>query len=690
MLHATAAGERLDGPFRLGVWTVYPDRNELVRDGDVRRLEGRAMNLLVVLAEHSGRVVTKNELVDAVWEQRIISDGSLTTAVADLRRALDDDARAPRFIVTVPKRGYRLVVPVEPVSASRPAAVSARPSRRWRRVAVLAATAAAVAAAAVAVLSNKAPAPDPERVLVLPLVNRTGDPEMERLTLLARDRIVQEAIAAGVGRFTSGENRVLTDSDAARLARKDGAGLVLTGSIHQSDGLPEIQIRLVEPEARELLFAVPPIVVSSTEAAALDELTQRTLGAVATHLHSHAHARLLTHPPPFAAYREFMAGNQYFGTDFGRSIEHLRRAVEIEPRYTSAWLRLATAYRNTGRHPEAKAIFEQLESRRQELNPFEQLAVDLVAYNPTDPQRAYSAAQEIDRMVPDDPMIGYLAGMLAIRLNRPREALGWMDRLDEDAPSFLTRNVMWSQTYWLRALAHHIIGDFAGELDAARAGLERFPNVLELRSAEARALAAMGDAEGVERAVDAALATPAVTGSAGWVMIHGAASARAHGHQELATDLARKAVRWFREADERFGGVEFGLGEALFHAGELEQSRRVFEAGVDRLPPEIGHETIAAWGWLGAVAARQGDLGRASELDEALSGVDGPTLRHVALFYRVGIAAWGGDRREAVRRLQAACASGWNSYSSLHNLERILLEPVADEPVVSRLLSPSD
>lgn len=98
--------------FRLADWQVLPRLNLLVREGSEVRLEPRVMDLLVYLARRAGEVVSKDEIVDAVWQGQFISDSALTRAVADLRKSLGDDARRPRFLATITKRGYRLVAPV--------------------------------------------------------------------------------------------------------------------------------------------------------------------------------------------------------------------------------------------------------------------------------------------------------------------------------------------------------------------------------------------------------------------------------------------------------------------------------------------------------------------------------------------------------------------------------------------------
>lgn len=97
---------------RIGEWAIRRDLNEIRRGEDVVRLEPRAMNLLVYLASRPGRVIGKDEIFDALWEGVFVSESALTRTIADLRKALGDDAKNPQYIATISKRGYRLVAPV--------------------------------------------------------------------------------------------------------------------------------------------------------------------------------------------------------------------------------------------------------------------------------------------------------------------------------------------------------------------------------------------------------------------------------------------------------------------------------------------------------------------------------------------------------------------------------------------------
>jgi DNA-binding winged helix-turn-helix (wHTH) protein len=114
--------------FHIGRWLAQPTRNLIRHNETERRLEPQVMDLLVFLAGSAGRVVSKDEVIDAVWEGRFIAETTLTRAIADLRRALGDDQRNPQYIETIPKRGYRLVAPVAATGPS-PGATSAHPDK---------------------------------------------------------------------------------------------------------------------------------------------------------------------------------------------------------------------------------------------------------------------------------------------------------------------------------------------------------------------------------------------------------------------------------------------------------------------------------------------------------------------------------------------------------------------------------
>src|SRR5512138_759519 len=102
-------------PLRIGDWFVNPLSGEIARGEERVRLEARTMRLLLCLAETPGEVVSIDALLNQVWSGVVVTPDSVYQAVAALRRLLGDDAKQPAYIVTVPRLGYRLVAPVEPL-----------------------------------------------------------------------------------------------------------------------------------------------------------------------------------------------------------------------------------------------------------------------------------------------------------------------------------------------------------------------------------------------------------------------------------------------------------------------------------------------------------------------------------------------------------------------------------------------
>jgi TolB-like protein/DNA-binding winged helix-turn-helix (wHTH) protein/Tfp pilus assembly protein PilF len=98
---------------RIGAWRVDPALDEISKDGSTVKLERRAMQLLVCLAEHAGQVVSVEQLLDKVWTGVVVTPDSVYHAVAALRRVLGDNSKEPTYIANVPRRGYRLVAPVK-------------------------------------------------------------------------------------------------------------------------------------------------------------------------------------------------------------------------------------------------------------------------------------------------------------------------------------------------------------------------------------------------------------------------------------------------------------------------------------------------------------------------------------------------------------------------------------------------
>ena len=121
-----------------GEFQFDPATTDLRRGSGVVPLAPKALALLGYLASRPGRLVSKRELLDAVWPDTFVGDGVLKVCMRELQSALDDDARAPRFIETAHRRGYRFIAAVRelgeplaktvPALASQPAAGTGTPA----------------------------------------------------------------------------------------------------------------------------------------------------------------------------------------------------------------------------------------------------------------------------------------------------------------------------------------------------------------------------------------------------------------------------------------------------------------------------------------------------------------------------------------------------------------------------------
>ncbi len=98
--------------FRLGDWLVDPSLSRVTNSDKVVHLEPRAMEMLVYLAGRADQLVSKQDLIDHVWKAEVVAYGSLTGIIAQLRSALCDNSKYPKYIETIHTKGYRLIADV--------------------------------------------------------------------------------------------------------------------------------------------------------------------------------------------------------------------------------------------------------------------------------------------------------------------------------------------------------------------------------------------------------------------------------------------------------------------------------------------------------------------------------------------------------------------------------------------------
>lgn len=165
--------------FYIGDWLVEPELNRLSRKRQEHALEPRLMRLLVLLAQTPKELVSKDEILDAVWSGLSVTDESLSQAISKLRKLLDDNFEAPVYIETIRKKGYRLVAHVTPVDKKK---VNKKIPWKWVMAALLASMGILFYAA-----TNPKNAEIPTLVDFLPSQPVTSSPGRERDPALSED-----------------------------------------------------------------------------------------------------------------------------------------------------------------------------------------------------------------------------------------------------------------------------------------------------------------------------------------------------------------------------------------------------------------------------------------------------------------------------------------------------------------------
>jgi DNA-binding winged helix-turn-helix (wHTH) protein/TolB-like protein len=212
-----------------GLFEFDPDSGLLLREGQPVRLQPQPARVLAILIAHAGTVVPRQTLRQQVWADGTFVDfeRGLNFCIAQIRSALGDTADSPRFIETLPRRGYRFIAPVATRSMPERAAPHARePSASWMPLAGLLVFALATAVL-VAATWRGGMFGQPVRIAVVPFDNETGMDDFDLIAKSVADATVARlASAERVGRFSIiGNAAALHQPRAFRDLKRIGADL---------------------------------------------------------------------------------------------------------------------------------------------------------------------------------------------------------------------------------------------------------------------------------------------------------------------------------------------------------------------------------------------------------------------------------------------------------------------------------
>lgn len=286
-------------PFHIADWRIDPDRNLISRGNTTRHLEPRVMDLLVYLSRRPGEVIRRDLIFRDVWHDSTVGDSALMTAISSLRRALGDNPHKPRFIETVPKRGYRLIAS----TSARSAALAILPFRD------------------ISMESDQAFLADGITDLILGELGR-----------IPRIRVISWP---SVSRFRNSEQSVQT------IAEQLGAGFIVDGSVWRSGKQVRVSVRLNDVDRQDVLWSEN----FEFDLAEIFRMQQQIASQIAHSVSGHLSARTANppennenRPEALLAYlRGRFHWNKMSPEHFQRALEYFEQAVMLDPAYGPAY-----------------------------------------------------------------------------------------------------------------------------------------------------------------------------------------------------------------------------------------------------------------------------------------------------------------------------------------------------------------
>lgn len=351
-------GPALGTRVRFGTFEADLRSGELHRDGLKVKVQELPFQVLVLLLEKPGEVVTREDLRSRLWPADTFVDfeQGLNKAINKLREALGDDANNPRFVETLTRRGYRFIAPVDAGTDS----LERRPGA-GRAIVLSAAVIAAILGSLIALnigglrhrlLGPWAGPPEIHSIAVLPVEDLSGNPEQEYFADGMTDELIMELSKIStlqvIGRASTMAYKG-SKKPVREIARELNVDAVIEASVLRWGNRVRINARLVD---------------GSTERVLWEQTFERNLGDILDL--SSAVAREVAHkiqitltpadqqrlatsrPVNPQAYDAYLRGrylwNKRTGPDMRKGIDYFQRAVEIDPNYAPAYAGIADSY----------------------------------------------------------------------------------------------------------------------------------------------------------------------------------------------------------------------------------------------------------------------------------------------------------------------------------------------------------
>jgi TolB-like protein/DNA-binding winged helix-turn-helix (wHTH) protein/Tfp pilus assembly protein PilF len=372
--------DSIGGALRFGAYQASPATGELYKHGIRLRLQEQPFQVLLLLLERPGEVVSREELRRRLWAETtfVDFDHCLNIAINKLREALNDSPENPRFIETLPKRGYRFIAPVERQSTTAGTAplttatsgaaptMPVAPARHGLRWGWAAAAATAVLAVVLWVVwQGRAlpPAAGPAQeqrlmLAVLPFENLSGDPQQEYFIAgLTEEMIAQlgrmHASRLGVIARTSVLQYAGTRKPIAEVGRELHVGYVLEGTVRREGERVRITTQLVEAAGQTQLWAEIYDRTAQDVLRVQSEVAHDVARALALQLlpgEAEAIGRMPTED--MGAYDDYLRARHFWNrrseADFLKAVQHLESAIQKDGKFARAYVALADTYNLLG------------------------------------------------------------------------------------------------------------------------------------------------------------------------------------------------------------------------------------------------------------------------------------------------------------------------------------------------------
>jgi adenylate cyclase len=487
-------------------WRVSPAEDLLQRGDELVRLEPKAMEVLVYLASRPGDVVTREELERDVWRGAVVGYDAVTNTVIKLRKALQDDARQPRFIATVPKKGYQLIAPVtQPDDDAHPAAVAtvapspaAGPSSRpsWMTGAtgkVLAGLAVILVIGLVALgVVNHSGQAGPPSIVVLPFENISNDTRQDYLADgITEDIITDLSRLSGLMVMSRATSSSFKGRDVAPdvIGKDLGVQYVLKGSVQRQGAKVRVSAQLVDTRTSANAWGQRFDRDASQVFSVQDEVTHRIVEALAIRITTQEKHRLAQKATAsLEAYDLFQEGKRLSRVSTKQTNEQarvaFRKAIQLDPNYGRAYGSIA--YTLTFDYLRGWA-----ENPNEALDRALVLAKKAVVLDDSTPQTywvlgfahlarkeyadAEKAAEESTRVAPNFADGYGLLALIDANLNKPKEAIALIKKGMRLNPYYT-----WEYLY-IQGIAHYALGEYDDAIKVLEDAEKRNDNVAQIK-----------------------------------------------------------------------------------------------------------------------------------------------------------------------------------------------------------------